>query len=603
VLRVVHPAQFNKKYSEHSNKITKRITNKDDKKAQKDELNKIKIKLHIDSIPKGQKLSGSNNDLEKKSLENEIKKIKQEIYFVNQEIYFVNQKETCEFTLKKYLRNNLFNLSKIELTAIQMKLKSDSSKKTNDQDKVHLFYIPGNCDYVCSCFNTIENLLEKFKKQGLYCTAHLIDPRGVGFNYGKGKFYNKGLFEDQIVNDYVSIIKHEINNSVKKENSHKFIVLGRSLGGGIATKVVRKLHEQDYKVILHNDRSFNKTVSFIAPYARQPSKPGKFKKWLIKAFTWCANGFMKLLNWSLDSIAHWKKIPENFKSYDVIKCRNEGTYDKKRKKQGSKRQADGVIPYYGSLHYSLKPERQELKKGVYDLITIIESLKELNDSKQYKFGDIFKKSIRKKLVKKEILNKLKSKKSWFIRKCFRDKFKRKLLHLDGIYNIHLDGNNKSNNSNSKFTGIMNMKLTEQNKKEIQTRLKEILFWEVHGFQLGTKSIQDDEDQQDDMLHNRPKESLYSPSLNDAGKPQMNLMQFFVQKTSMMVRYHNRRKKQPRKAKKQEHWSIQFYKAKKPSGCLSDLYTFFRRGKKKKNGKRKNVNNVKKDNNPKIKIEI
>lgn len=278
---------------------------------------------------------------------------------------------------KDYIRNNFLDAGTITLKGIQISSNGQSSGK----EECHIFYIPGNGDSLFNGTDTaIEdiNLGENADDFPLNITAHMVNPRGVDM---KG-YLSKGFYSDHIINDYVNIIISEIDNSVGKENSYKFVVKGQSLGSGLATQVVYKLHQKGYKVMLVNGRSFGTAASVITRISTK--KPGFFQKIFQGLCQKVVDLGAGIIRWKLDSAKYYERIPEEYKTYFTAVD-------------------DGVINYYASLHYARKNKRKIFKEALLDLQGKVKNADVRKED--CSINDLFKKCSKKtQSFKKDILN-------------------------------------------------------------------------------------------------------------------------------------------------------------------------------------------------------
>ena len=128
---------------------------------------------------------------------------------------------------------------------------------------------------------------------------------------------------------------------------------GHSLGGFIATKTAARLHGEEKKVRLFNERSFSSLENvFLARAAFTRFAPNIFRP-IIRFFLYLAG-------WQANAEAEWNKIPDDYKSYTLIQGRGD---DKSEKRY------DGVISDFAALHNgkTVKASRKEEKATLREL--------------------------------------------------------------------------------------------------------------------------------------------------------------------------------------------------------------------------------------------
>lgn len=188
----------------------------------------------------------------------------------------------------------------------------------------------------------------------------------VGFNLrGVGKSTGKAQSKDNLVTDGIAQVQRLIDQGVSPEN---IILNGHSLGGAIATLVAKHFHGLKQPINLFNSRSFSSITDFLVGYIRLLGKPKLGHKERLGGIVlgWLAKPIIKfvvsLVNWEIDAGSAFKKIPEAYREYIVVRT---------NKKNREKAMDDAVIPHYASIHKALSAERRDrktdLKKQINNL--------------------------------------------------------------------------------------------------------------------------------------------------------------------------------------------------------------------------------------------
>jgi len=253
-----------------------------------------------------------------------------------------------KYKTQTYIRNDSCNIGTIKLHGAEI---SSHTPKPNATD-LHFFYIPGNCASAMEYKKEAKLDISTGKKYNLNITAHLIDPRGVGISANGNYFYAKGFYSNQIINDYIAIIKNKIDKKLGGiNNAYKCVISGISLGGGLAAQIISKLHNMGYKVQGDINASFGSLAGVIC----NPSTSFNFLKPFADAFT-------GILGWQLDLKEHLKNIDPANISYTNNEC-------------------DGRMQQ-GSYHDSISNTREPKLNALDSLITSLsESKTQIKNSK------------------------------------------------------------------------------------------------------------------------------------------------------------------------------------------------------------------------------
>ncbi|WP_133128509.1 alpha/beta hydrolase family protein [Legionella nagasakiensis] len=176
----------------------------------------------------------------------------------------------------------------------------------------------------------------------------------IGFNY-RGIDYSQGMIwtQNNMIDDAIAQVKRLLALGAKAENIG---LEGMCVGGAVATIAAAKLHEEELKVKLYNERSFRSVPRFLAgtvlPNAKSnPWNPITWGRYLIVGFVYVVlTPIIWLAGWRLDAASAWDKIPLADKDYSVI--RNTMDVDPKAPKD------DGIIEDSWASIASLMDEKR-----------------------------------------------------------------------------------------------------------------------------------------------------------------------------------------------------------------------------------------------------
>lgn len=356
---------------------------------------------------------------------------------------------------------------KVELKGFEISAKQEE-ENLQEMQKMHAFYIPGNGMNATDWEERARNDIEDAKDQKVNLTAHLIDPRGCGASHS-GNWADQAYESDLIVNDYYKMMKYKIDNSTKKNgtkgkaNAHHFSLITHSLGAGLGSKVAAKLHAHGYKVLYHNSCSFRSTGGFVAgQYA--PGKGNGFFRGLIRGIV---NFITKLIGWKLSARKHTQKIDELYRSHSIVKEGKGKNLEPEDIEAVSGCEADGVIPYYGSLHHSQKAERIAFKAEYKLLDKVIKDQIRESGSESRNGGEVTLKKLLHRRYRVEGRN-----------KQFSPKFIMQIQNFDKMYN----------NSENRICG---KEVTGKNSNAIRQGLANIKYWYIDGRKFQRHSRSDD----------------------------------------------------------------------------------------------------------------
>jgi len=388
---------------------------------------------------------------------------------------------------KEYLRNNSLDLGKVKLHGVEIKARD--STESQSLIPCHIFYIPGNAKSVFSLENEATFDIIKGKKESLEITAHLIAPRGTGIN--ADGLLTKAFYSDQVINDYIAIIKHEIDKTgIGKEKAYQFVIKGTSLGAGFAAQIASGLHKKGYHVLVNLDRTMKSTGAFVSAGL---SKRIKFSESHISIgpSERFLGFFTGLLRWQFNTGKHSSMIREGYGSYSVVKHRKP---KKGEDYKGNYRNADGVIPYYGSLHYYLKRERKQFKDEWTSLNDELDSSK--NQNTETNLSDILQNPAYK----------------------YTDAFSETIALMDQMYND---------------SSILYTTINTDNKSSIHDGLDYIKYRFVDCKKFSTKK----DDDPNLHGHNEPPGALTVTNSNTNKFGRRNLRDVFIETISAQIKYH------------------------------------------------------------------
>lgn len=175
--------------------------------------------------------------------------------------------------------------------------------------------------FIVTCMARDQNYINWIKD--FNHSANRIGCTVIGFNY-RGIDYSKGMVwtQDNMIDDALSQVQRLLDLGAKPENIG---LEGMSLGGVIATLTAARLHEQNLKVKLYNERSFRSSIRLISGYLlpddnSNPWNPLNWLRYLIAGLVYILLGpVIWLVGWPMDAETAWDKIPEEDKEYSVVR--------------------------------------------------------------------------------------------------------------------------------------------------------------------------------------------------------------------------------------------------------------------------------------------
>lgn len=190
-------------------------------------------------------------------------------------------------------------------------------------------------------FNGQNATFRNEKKLSTYCqlakdTGHTV----IGFDYGgTGTRRISTWTHHALVNDGLYLARKFTKNM--SENG-ALILKGNSLGGAIATKVVKRCHDPDVniKAYLWNGRSFQSTSAAAAGHIRTLQRSGhyenKLTSMIYKGSQHVFSFILRLTQFEIDAAEDYKKIPTAYKNYYIVRSNKQGR---------SKNKDDVMIPH------------------------------------------------------------------------------------------------------------------------------------------------------------------------------------------------------------------------------------------------------------------
>jgi hypothetical protein len=201
-----------------------------------------------------------------------------------------------------------------------------------------------------------ELILAEMKKEAQSLQANVI-----GFNFrGVGQSTGKVKSKDDLLVDGIAQVQRLLDQGVSSQN---ITLKGHSLGASIASLVALHFHQLGQPINVFNSRSFSSLTDFVVGMIRlafNDNLGGKILGWVLSPLIKFA---VSLANWEIDAGSAFKRIPEAFRDYIVVRSRKhirEGRLD------------DNVIPHYASIHKELTSERRAKKSEIDKKIKAID---------------------------------------------------------------------------------------------------------------------------------------------------------------------------------------------------------------------------------------
>ncbi len=175
--------------------------------------------------------------------------------------------------------------------------------------------------FVIACMARDQNYINwvkdfKYSADQIGCTV-------IGFNY-RGVDYSKGMVwtQENMINDTLAQVERLLALGAKPENIG---LEGMCLGGAVATLAAARLHEQNLKVKLYNERSFRSLSRFITGFIIPDANcslwnPVNWLRYITVGFVYIIIApLVWLAGWQMDAESAWDKIPQTDKDYSVIR--------------------------------------------------------------------------------------------------------------------------------------------------------------------------------------------------------------------------------------------------------------------------------------------
>jgi hypothetical protein len=168
-------------------------------------------------------------------------------YFVTDFLTNSNINKTHCFNLTRERKDTLAQT----LTA---NLKENKKNKTNQQYQI---YFAGNAQDALSP-ELVEHLISENQGKNHIFWDYPGESRHIGVN----RFY---LFIKAGYQQVKKILEGDVHNGKLPVPAQNITIRGYSMGGGVATAVARKLHDEGYPVNLSIDRSFSSLSAVLSP--------------------------------------------------------------------------------------------------------------------------------------------------------------------------------------------------------------------------------------------------------------------------------------------------------------------------------------------------
>lgn len=235
------------------------------------------------------------------------------------------------------------------------------------------YVISFNCNFKC-----YEQLIQE-----LQVDAKELETNIIGFNYrgvsqSKSNAYpdiaevnpttdHARKFQD-LVTDGIAQVQRLLDAGVSAEN---ITLYGLSIGGAVAVFVAYYFYKLGSPINVFNDRSFSTMTNLLVGQIRTMS--GEYHTGHSETKANQLVGFLSiplikmvlvLSDWEADVANLYKKIPNEYKDYMLIRT---------RKTARSKDVVDdAAIPHYSSIHFALQKDRRREKANIDNKIAIFE---------------------------------------------------------------------------------------------------------------------------------------------------------------------------------------------------------------------------------------
>ncbi len=234
--------------------------------------------------------------------------------------------------------------------------------------------------FVITCLARDQNYVNWIKD--LKYTATHLGATAISFNY-RGVDLSRGIVwtEEDMVDDVLAQTERLIELGAKPEN---ICLDGMCLAGSIATLSAARLHSQNIKVKLNNERSFRSLprllFGYIAPEVQTANwwNPITYLRFFVASLVYAIfTPILWLGGWYTNAEDAWNKIPAKDKIYSVVR-------DDKNKKY------DGVINDHFSSIASLIDEQldgitEKLHNGLNLTPQELSLLVEYSEREQFNF--------------------------------------------------------------------------------------------------------------------------------------------------------------------------------------------------------------------------
>jgi hypothetical protein len=233
-----------------------------------------------------------------------------------------------------YQKNQITTHDDVTLDGIEIQYQSEELILPKHQKYIIHFLGNGMC---------YEQIIDDMKEDATRFQANII-----GFNFrGVGQSTGKATSKNGLVTDGIAQVQRLLDQDVPPQN---IILKGHSLGAGIATLVTQHFHQLRQPIHVFNSRSFSNITNVLV---------GQIQKATSKILGWLAYPIIKLAmaltQWEINAGSAFKKIPDAYRDYIVVRS---------RKEIRSKRMDDAVIPHSASIHKALTSERRKKKAEI-----------------------------------------------------------------------------------------------------------------------------------------------------------------------------------------------------------------------------------------------
>ena len=205
---------------------------------------------------------------------------------------------------------------------------------------------------------------------GMHTDANELKSNVIGFNYRNvGLSTGSVKSKDDLVTDGIAQVQRLLDARVSPNN---ITLKGHSLGAGIATLVAKHFHDLGIRINLFNGRSFSSLTNVAIGHIRQLGSDTPNNETLVgKICGWIAWPLIKALTvlskWEINASDAFKQIPGEYKEHMVVRTA------KRVRARDSYIVDDAVIPYYSSIHASLKDEHHAQKANLKQALKILET--------------------------------------------------------------------------------------------------------------------------------------------------------------------------------------------------------------------------------------